>query len=83
MTESPFLLFVFSGLWAVYRSLHTEPPFDTRRRTLWYAAVGLWFGLAYLVRPEGLTYFAVLGLFMAAWHLLSATFSGPPRASDG
>ena len=26
MTESPFLLFVFSGVWAVYRSLHSEPP---------------------------------------------------------
>jgi 4-amino-4-deoxy-L-arabinose transferase-like glycosyltransferase len=70
MTESPFLLFVFSGLWAVYRALHSEPPHQTGRLTLWYAAVGFWFGLAYLVRPEGLTYFAVLGLFMAAAHLI-------------
>jgi hypothetical protein len=70
MTESPFLLFVFSGLWAVYRSLHGELARNTRRLTLWHAAVGFWFGLAYLVRPEGLTYFAVLGLFMAVSHLL-------------
>jgi 4-amino-4-deoxy-L-arabinose transferase-like glycosyltransferase len=70
MTESPFLLFVFCGLWAVYRCLHTEPPLESRHVTLWHAAVGFWFGLAYLVRPEGLTYFAVLGLFMAVWRLV-------------
>ncbi len=64
MTESPFLLFVFSGVWAVYRAVYGQ---QERRRTLWYAAVGVWFGLSYLVRPEGLTYFAVLGLFMAGW----------------
>lgn len=68
MTESPFLLFVFSGVWAVYRAVYGQPE---QRRTLWYAAVGAWFGLAYLVRPEGLTYFAVLGLFMAAWALVN------------
>jgi 4-amino-4-deoxy-L-arabinose transferase-like glycosyltransferase len=70
MTESPFLLFVFAGLWAVYRSLHPQLAEERQRLTLWHAAVGLWFGLAYLVRPEGLTYFAVLGLFMAVWHLV-------------
>jgi 4-amino-4-deoxy-L-arabinose transferase-like glycosyltransferase len=69
MTESPFLLFIFSGLWSVYRALHPESPLAARRLTLWHAAVGFWFGLAFLVRPEGLTYFAVLGLFMAVWHL--------------
>jgi hypothetical protein len=67
MTESPFLLFVFSGVWAIYRSLHAP---EGSRRTLWYAAVGALFGLAYLVRPEGLTYFAVLGLFLAAGSIL-------------
>jgi 4-amino-4-deoxy-L-arabinose transferase-like glycosyltransferase len=70
MTESPFLLFVFSGLWAVYRALHPELAGRASRVTLWHAAVGVLFGLAYLVRPEGLTYFAVLGLFMALWHLV-------------
>lgn len=70
MTESPFLLFTFSGLWAVYRALHPDLASSARRVTLWHAAVGFWFGLAYLVRPEGLTYFAALGLFMAAWHLV-------------
>jgi 4-amino-4-deoxy-L-arabinose transferase-like glycosyltransferase len=68
MTESPFLLFVFSGVWGVYRAVYGE---EGRHRTLWYAAVGALFGLAYLVRPEGLTYFAVLGLFMAAWTFAS------------
>ncbi len=77
MTESPFLLFVFSGLWAVYRSLHGELGRDARRLTLWHAAVGFWFGLAYLVRPEGLTYFAVLGLFMAVWQLLKRQLFRP------
>jgi len=43
----------------------------------WYAAVGLCFGLAYLTRPEGLTYFAMLGLFMVVWHLARRTFWRP------
>lgn len=67
MTESPFLLCVFAGVWAVYRSLNGG-------EARWYAATGLCFGLAYLTRPEGLVYFAVLGLFMAGWHLARRTF---------
>jgi 4-amino-4-deoxy-L-arabinose transferase-like glycosyltransferase len=62
MTESPFLLFVFSGVWAARKALTTD-------RARWYAAVGLAFGLAYLTRPEGLTYFAILGLYMVLWHI--------------
>lgn len=67
MTESPFLLAVFAGVWAVHRSLQSG-------RAGWYAGVGLCFGLAYLTRPEGLVYFAVLGLFMVAWHLARRSF---------
>jgi len=67
MTESPFLLCTFSGIWAVRQALHSG-------RTGWYAATGACFGLAYLTRPEGLTYFAVLGLFMVLWHLARHTF---------
>ena len=67
MTESPFLLAVFAGVWAVHRSLQSG-------KIGWYAGVGLCFGLAYLTRPEGLVYFAVLGLFMVAWHLAHRSF---------
>ncbi len=67
MTESPFLLCTFSGIWAIWQALHTGRP-------AWYAAVGLGFGLSYLTRPEGLTYFAVLGLFMVLWHLAHRIF---------
>lgn len=67
MTESPFLLFTFTGVWAVRRSLASG-------RSGWYAGTGLCFALAYLTRPEGLTYFAVLGLFMVGWHLARRTF---------
>jgi len=67
MTESPFLLFTFCGIWAIWQALHTD-------RTAWYGTAGLCFGLAYLTRPEGLTYFAVLGLFMVAWLMARKTF---------
>ncbi len=82
MTESPFLLFVFSGIWAVYRALAMhlpeEAPGLSRPSSLgWYLATGVFFGLAYLTRPEGLTYFAVLGLFMALWHLAHGTLFRP------
>lgn len=67
MTESPFLLAVFAGVWAVHRSLQSG-------RVMWYAAVGLCLGLAYLTRPEGLVSFAALGLFMVVWHLAHRSF---------
>ena len=67
MTESPFLLLLFTGVWAVRQALYTG-------RAGWHAAIGVCFGLAYLTRPEGLTYLAVLGLFMVAWHLARHTF---------
>ncbi len=74
MTESPFLLCVFTGIWAVYRALGLDQKAGAGGQTGWYAAVGLCFGLAYLLRPEGLTYFAVLGLFMVLWHLARHSF---------
>jgi len=67
MTESPFLLFTFSGVWAIRQALHSG-------RWRWHMLIGVFFGLAYLTRPEGLTYFAVLGLFMVLWHLVQRTF---------
>lgn len=80
MTESPFLLFVFSGVWAIFRALRMdfarESP-GSGSSFAWYPAVGIFFGLAYLTRPEGLTYFAVLGLFMAFWHLAHKTLFRP------
>ena len=48
MTESPFLLFVFSGVWAVYRAMFGP---HSNRRTLWCAATGAWFGLAHSIPP--------------------------------
>ena len=76
MTESPFLLFVFGGVWLVYKAtllparIRASEPYASLPV---YAALGALFGLAYLTRPEGLTYFAVLGLFMAGWHLVNRT----------
>ena len=75
MTESPFLLCIFMGVWAIYRALGQGA--DDRKSVAawgWHAAVGLCFGLAYLARPEGLTYFAVLGLFMVLWHMAHRSF---------
>lgn len=82
MTESPFLLFVFSGVWAVFRALgmdssHEASGAGSSWAWAWYPATGCFFGLAYLTRPEGLTYFAVLGLFMALWHLAHKTLFRP------
>lgn len=82
MTESPFLLFVFSGVWAVQRALgmgvSQENPAPGRLSGWgWYPATGVFFGLAYLTRPEGLTYFAVLGLFMVLWHLVQRSLLRP------
>ncbi len=82
MTESPFLLFVFSGVWAVFRALRMDDPQQAPLPTStlawgWYPVAGALFGLAYLTRPEGLTYFAVLGLFMVLWHLAHKTLFRP------
>jgi hypothetical protein len=70
MTESPFLLAVFCGVWTVRQAAMTDRP-------AWYAGAGLSFGLAYLTRPEGLNYFAVLGLLLALSHLARRTFWRP------
>lgn len=82
MTESPFLLFVFSGVWAVFRALgmgspQGAPGSGSSLAWAWYPGTGIFFGLAYLTRPEGLTCFAVLGLFMAFWHLTRKTLFRP------
>jgi 4-amino-4-deoxy-L-arabinose transferase-like glycosyltransferase len=70
MTESPFLLLTFGGVWAVRQGLE-------RQRTGCYALAGALFGLSYLTRPEGLIWLAVLGLFAALWHLARGSLFRP------
>lgn len=65
-TESPFLAFWLLGLWAAWRSL-------ARRSGRAALAAGLAFGTAYLVRPEGLFWWALfagaaMGLALGRGH---------------
>lgn len=64
MTESLFMAFLFAGLWATWRLLHSGQ---------WPAAVlaGLAFGLSYLTRPEGLVWWALFWLIAAGLSLRS------------
>jgi 4-amino-4-deoxy-L-arabinose transferase-like glycosyltransferase len=61
-TETPFMLFVMSG---AYFALRTIEFAGTR----YYALAGLFWGLAYLTRPEGIAYLllTIIALWVAAW----------------
>ncbi|HHB89903.1 MAG TPA: hypothetical protein ENK60_01190 [Anaerolineae bacterium] len=58
MTESLFMVLLFAGLWAMWRAL---------RRDHWLPATlaGMAFGLSYLVRPEGLIWWAWFAFILA------------------
>lgn len=60
MTESLFMVFLFAGLWATWRVLHSDS---------WIPAVlaGLAFGFSYLTRPEGLIWWALFWLIIAGY----------------
>lgn len=59
MTESLFLLALWAGIWATWRML-TRPSWRSG------LAAGLAFGISYLVRPEGLLWWAMLAVVAAA-----------------
>lgn len=59
MTEPLYLFLIFSGLWFAWQAIEGDG--------LWpFAASGLFFGLAYLTRPEGTTYLILIGLAILA-----------------
>ena len=65
MTESLFLLALWSGIWAAWRMLNGPSlarPAGPFGRPGWQAglAAGLAFGTSYLIRPEGLLWWAAL-----------------------
>lgn len=64
LTEPPYYLLVYSGLYMALLAL--------RRKSLpWtYAAAGVFFGLAYLTRPEAIAYLIAIGVLLAFVRLL-------------
>jgi len=57
MTEPPYLLLLFCGLYAAYRAWHGG---GVRH----HVAAGIALALAYLTRPEGVLFFGLVGLFL-------------------
>ncbi len=66
LSEAVFLLFAASAYWAVFRA------FDTKRM-VWFVAVGVFSGLAYFVRPEGLLIGLCAGLVLVGRQGLRTT----------
>lgn len=65
MTEPPYVLFMLCGAYAAWRATH-----DGRWR--WFLVAGLFFGLAYLTRPEALAYLLALLVFALLWRIRDA-----------
>jgi hypothetical protein len=66
LTEATFLLFAGSAFWATFRA------FDTRHPG-WFLAIGIFSGLAYYVRPEGLFVAVSAGLVLLGCQCLAAS----------
>ena len=61
MTEPPYLLFIFSGLYCACRlALGADSCAPVRRPVGWGVGLGVAIGLACLTRPEAVAYLAVL-----------------------
>lgn len=62
LTESPYMLFILTGIYAAYRCglgiSSTGKPWG------WAALMGLAFGLGYLTRPESLLFLAVMLVYL-------------------
>jgi len=63
MTEPPYYLFVYAGLYAALLALDEDRP-------LTWGLAGLALGLAYLTRPEAIGYFLLFGGYLATIRLL-------------
>jgi hypothetical protein len=67
MTEPLYLLLIYTALWSTWRSLQFG---EERRRSLASVTLaGVCFGLAYLSRPEAITYLAISALGLFVWQL--------------
>ena len=75
LTEPPYLLLVYVGLWAALRVVYPLAHERTLRTPEWPLAVaGLAFGLAYLTRPEAFLYVLVVGAYLLALGLWSGAW---------
>jgi hypothetical protein len=63
MSEPPYLFFIFSGLYLVYRA-------SVAQRFLHYALAGASLSLGYLIRPEGVAYLGIGFLYLAGLLIL-------------
>jgi len=81
LTEPIYLVFIYLGLWASVRLMRNwwSKGLDIDRSAPWWAffLAGLFFGLAYLTRPEAVTYLVVVGAFLFILGIVRGRVKSP------